>query len=166
MVDSIKNQKSPYQKRKPHFFLPLKFFCILIVLWFIDIMVLGLTGKMWLQTLFCFYIFSIFHERTPIKIFIFLIFLALESFIQVGGFGLNFIYLIPFTVLFFNFNTFFVPSFLFKTFLLITYILFQSYSLEPFFLTNYHSPFFYTGIQIFVNVIVLALITKKLTTGR
>lgn len=137
------------------------FYLLIIVLFFIDICCLTFFEKPIIYTLLCIYAFAVFQSVGKRKLSTLVALLLLESFVFYGKFGLELLYLIPFTLMSRRArNTLYLLSIQPHIFL-ICCLLCQSLIIEQY-LLHFDISFSYTILKIIANIIVMIGISLKL----
>ena len=126
-----------------------------IFLCFIDIVQLEVSGVFFVHFLLCYYTASLSYLKIlPIGFIIFL--LGLQSFIHLGIFGLNFVYIIPMTFLFLYLQKYITNHFIVYTVFTTLCLTIQMLLLEPKMLPITHG-YNYTILRICANLFIVLI---------
>ena len=129
------------------------------LLFFIDILLLGVFQQQTVSLLFCFYAIWLTKPNQKNLLFLNLFFLSAVSLILYGTFGFSLIYLLPLTILtlwikkLFN-KTFWIPYAFLASSMLVADLL-----VKPWLLTTNPNTLF-TGAKLCVNLIIILIIEK------
>ena len=140
------------------------FFPFSLLLLLIDISFFSLLQTPLVHSLLCFFTVSLFHAVSYSRLSILLALLSLESLLYFDRLGYTLFYLIPLMMIGIQAQTLFYANFLHKII-----FLFLCIGAQTFFTTTllYHTsaPIIYTGVEIFVNIIIVMLLSLSVFKG-
>ena len=140
-------------------------YALSIAFFIIDISSATFMHKPILFSLLCFYIVLLFYSDARGPLLLSFALIGLQSFWLYGIFGLQWLYLIPLTLIGFRLAHQVYPSICYPMALLASAIALQTGLIEHILLAKSTSQG-YTGIKICANIIVIGLMSLKYFTGK